>query len=309
VLIRPPDVVERKAQLEGEAGRAWLAALPETFARLCREWDLTFERVLEGGTEALVAAVTHASGTPAIVKLLVPPPDRARLQRRMLTLGRGRGYVELLAHDEATGAMLLERLGPQLVTLGLPVDEQIRHTCAVLRETWRIECDGDGFMSGAEKAEWLAAFITEKWPALERPCSRRVVDRALGYADVRRASFDPRTCVLAHGDAHAWNTLLASPPAATPMTFKLVDPDGLFVEPAYDLAIPMREWGAELLAGDPLALGRARCALLARLTGVDPQAIWEWGFIERVSSGLLLLELGEVDVAREFLSVAEAWAG
>jgi hypothetical protein len=33
-------------------------------------------------------------------------------------------------------------------------------------------------------------------------------------------------------------------------------PDGLCIERAYDLGIPMREWGAELLAGDPVALGQ-----------------------------------------------------
>jgi len=69
----------------------------------------------------------------------------------------------------------------------------------------------------------------------------------------------------------------------------------------------MREWGPELLAGDPLALGRRRCELLAELTGVAPEPIWQWGFIERTSSGLLLREPGLDDPAREFLSIAEAW--
>lgn len=62
-------------------------------------------------------------------------------------------------------------------------------------------------------------------------------------------------------------------PGDGPRRFKFVDPDGLFIEHAYDLGIPMREWGAELLAGDPLVLGRRRCRLLARLTGVAPEPI------------------------------------
>jgi streptomycin 6-kinase len=50
--------------------------------------------------------------------------------------------------------------------------------------------------------------------------------------------------VLAHGDPHAWKTLL------DPKTnqYKLVDPDGLFTERAHDLNISMRVWIAELLA-------------------------------------------------------------
>ena len=66
--------------------------------------------------------------------------------------------------------------------------------------------------------------------------------------------------------------------------------------------------GAERLAGDALELGRRRCALLSRLTGVEPDAIWEWGFVERVSTGLLLLQVGLEPLGREFLAVAEAWA-
>jgi streptomycin 6-kinase len=43
------------------------------------------------------------------------------------------------------------------------------------------------------------------------------------------------------------------------------------------------------------------------MTGVPADAIWEWGFIERVSTGLYLLQLGVEDEGRAMLSVAEAW--
>jgi hypothetical protein len=42
-----------------------------------------------------------------------------------------------------------------------------------------------------------------------------------------------------------------------------VDPDGLLAEPAYDLAIPKREWNRELLDGDAARLGCERCAHLS----------------------------------------------
>lgn len=96
-------------------------------------------------------------------------------------------------------------------------------------------------------------------------------------------------------------------PGANARRFKFVDPDGLFIERAFDLGITMRDWGAELLAGDPVALGRRRCRLLARLTGVEPEPIWQWCFIERVSTGLLA-KLGLDRPVHEFLAVADAWA-
>jgi hypothetical protein len=47
-----------------------------------------------------------------------------------------------------------------------------------------------------------------------------------------------------------------------------------------------------LLAGDPVAAGRKRCALLSRLTGVQQSAIWQCGFIERLVNGLRCMEVG-----------------
>ena len=69
----------------------------------------------------------------------------------------------------------------------------------------------------------------------------------------------------------------------------------------------MREWSADLLAGDPLRRGWARCHRLAALSDVDPDAIWAWGFVERVSTGLLCLKHG-MDEGRPMLAVADAWA-
>jgi streptomycin 6-kinase len=111
--------------------------------------------------------------------------------------------------------------------------------------------------------------------------------------------------VLVHGDAHQWNTLSA-PDSMT--GFKFIDPDGVFAEHAFDLAIPMREWRGEMPDGDRLYLGRHRCRLLAGLTGVEQQAIWEWGVIQCVSNGLLLMQIGLDGPASVSLAMADAWA-
>lgn len=66
----------------------------------------------------------------------------------------------------------------------------------------------------------------------------------------------------------------------------MIDPDGLIGEPSYDLGVLMREWLDELIE-DPLEIGKKRCALLGQLTDVDTQGIWEWGYIQSVSTGLL----------------------
>jgi hypothetical protein len=57
----------------------------------------------------------------------------------------------------------------------------------------------------------------------------------------------------------------------------------------------------------PARLGRERSGLLGHLTGVDTQAIWEWGFVQRVSTGLLAMQVGAEVVRRGMLVVAVHW--
>src|SRR5262249_31865724 len=64
-------------------------------------------------------------------------------------------------------------------------------------------------------------------------------------------------------------------PPRAPATCRLTVPGGLVRAPAYDLSMPMRERSAELLAGDPVVLGRRRCARLAQLGEAEPEAIWQ----------------------------------
>lgn len=297
--------VRRRAGLLGEAGAAWLAQVDELADHLAREWGLVLGASLQGGTEALVLEATLADGRPAVLKLMLPGIDRHGGELATLRLAAGRGYAEVYQHDAARRAVLMERLGAQLHELGWPVAAQIEAICETLKVAWVRPADTSGLMTGAQKAETLARLISRRWEATGRPCAERTVEVALAFAEDRRRAYDPAAAVLAHGDPHAWNTLQVP---GDPARFKFVDPDGLFAEPAYDLGIAMREWEGELLAGDPLALGRARCALLSRLTGVPEEPIWRWGFLERVSTGLLLKEMGLDSQAANFLAVADVWA-
>jgi streptomycin 6-kinase len=303
--ITVPDEVRRRALAAGAAGEAWLAGLAGTVAELAQAWGLTVGRTLRGGTEAYVAEVTLANRRAAVLKVLPPEAALATGELQVLLAAGGRGYAEVYAHDESRAAILLERLGQPLASLGLPADAQLAIICETLGEAWALPPEGARLTTGAEKARSLGDFITATWLQLGKPCSAEVIETALRFAEARFHSFDPRSAVLAHGDAHPWNTLLV--PGDGPPRFKLIDPDGLLIEPAYDLAIPMREWTAELLAGDPLALGVGRCRRLAELTGVDPEPIWQWGFIERTSTGLLCMQLG-LEGGPDMLAVAEEWA-
>src|SRR5699024_1693452 len=103
-----------------------------------------------------------------------------------------------------------------------------------------------------------------------------LIDKALVFLESRLSNSSLETSVLVHGDAHSGNILKDMTNSKT--SFKLIDPDGLVTEPAYDLGVLMREWLDDLTI-NPLENGRKRCLLLSEITGVNTQAIWEWGFI------------------------------
>jgi streptomycin 6-kinase len=300
-----PVKVRRKAWALGDAGRAWLTVLPKQISDIERHWGIAVGLPSPNGSEAFVAEVRTDDGQDAVLKICVPGLDPTRQELRVLRAANGRGYAKLLRADTERNILLLEKLGPQLHALGWPEDRQLEAIVATLRDAWMPLPEGPAFVTGAEKAAELATFIGSNWSTLERPCSERAVDAALAYAERRRRAFDPRYSVLAHGDAHQWNTLQA-PDSRT--GFKLVDPDGAFAERAFDLAIPMREWVDPVPAPDRVRRGRRRCALLARLAGVDPAPIWEWSLPQCVSNGLLLRQLGADAAAASQLAMAEAWA-
>jgi len=251
-----------------------------------------------------VSDAVTADGQPVALKIPIAGLAKAYREQSLLQIAGGRGYVRVLRRDTNSGAMLLERLGPQLAVRGLPIEEQIRVICRTLQQAWMPIPPGARYPTGAEKAVEMSSYISTAWSKLGRPCSEKVIEIALRFAEARRDAFDPADSILAHGDPHAGNTLL------DPETnqYKFVDPDGLFIERAHDLSISMREWSAELLAGDPVVSGRKRCALLSLVTGVQQNAIWQWGFVGRLVNGLRYIEVGPEENAVEFLAVVEAWA-
>jgi streptomycin 6-kinase len=196
--------------------------------------------------------------------------------------------------------MLLERLGPNLDELGLPLDDLLEVVATTLRSFWRGVDRQVSLPTGAEKAAWLAGLIIVTWEQLGRPCPRTVVDRAVSYCDERAAAFDWERAVLVHGDAHGWNTVSSGDGG-----YKFVDPEGVWSEPEHDLGVPMREYNVPLLAGDTSRLVRQRAESLASWCDVDAEAVWQWGYIERVSTGLLSLRDFAGDAhAMTFLEVA-----
>ncbi len=296
-MVELPPVVHNKALAAGATH--WLSELDDLVGSLESEWGISVGRPYEDATEAFVARAVCDDGTTAVLKLIIPRTgDAARHEITVLRLSDGDGCVRLIRHDVDRAALLLERLGSPLSDLGLPVGQRHEILCAAAARVWRPGA-GYGLPSGAEKGQWLADHIEATWEETGRPCSEKAVEDALACAARRIAAHDDERAVLVHGDVHQWNALQAGD------GYRLVDPDGLFAEAEYDLGVIMREDPLDLILGDP----HERAFRLAARTGLDATAIWQWGVVERVSTGLLCTKIGLQPVGREMLAAADHLAG
>lgn len=296
-MIQVPTIVRNKARSVDAEG--WLERLPELVSSLETEWSITLGRSYEGGSEAFVADAIRADGSSAVLKVLVPGGGNdPSHEATVLRLADGDGSPSLFQFDAGRGALLMERLGRPMYELGLPLSRRLEILCVTAARIWRPAPDS-GLPTGAEKARWLFDFVVKLWEELDHPCSEKTLDYALGAARRREQAHREEKAVLVHGDVHQLNALESD------SGFKLVDPDGLLAEAEYDLGILMRGDPIELLAGDPLD----RAHWLAARTMLDPIATWEWGVIERLSTGLLCTQIHLQPLGQDTLQAAEAVTG
>ena len=86
----PAELVDTQARNAGEAGRAFVAALPGRAAEFLARWELRRTGAAMYGVCALVLPVVRADGTPAVLKLQALDDGDGRGAGGAARLGRGR---------------------------------------------------------------------------------------------------------------------------------------------------------------------------------------------------------------------------
>lgn len=301
-----PPLVASRAKAAGSVGETWIKDLDDQIAELEEQWDIAVGKPLSGGTHAYVANAIGQDGKQYVLKIDMPESmGHGEFLKGInaLKVADGQGYAKLFAYDTKRRACLLERLGKPLKELHYSISEQMAIICRALEKSWEIPVCNTTFPNGDDSITWFREFIPTTWEELQHPCSERVVKQAFYFLQSREEHKNPADYVLLHGDAHSTNTLQE---LSTKDSFKLIDPDGIFYEKAYDLGVLMREWPDEYKA-DPVNIGLKRCEYLHHLTGVDKQAIWEWGFLQTVSTAFVLLQIGQKETGIKMLKIAEMW--
>ncbi|MFE9634415.1 aminoglycoside phosphotransferase family protein [Streptomyces sp. NPDC006463] len=275
----------------------WLRQLPRITEAALDRRGVQAQRVqAPGGRSSLVVLVRYPDGTPAALKLA---PPHARPDRELAALAHwgGFGAVRVLdsRHHEEDGALLLERLHPEVSLRSLPEAKALLEASGTLRRLWVAPPARHVWETVAERAERQSVALKAA-PAEVRP----LADAALAMRDELVAA--PPEELLLHGNFRQGKVL-----AGERAPWLTVGPDPLVGERAYDLARLVRDRLEDQMATSAGAAGaRRRVNKLADALEVDRDRLRGWTVFRAVESGNRALAAGRRRDAELLLEFA-AW--
>lgn len=301
-----PDLVSKKINAYPTPS-AVIQKLETTISHIQKSKKVRLQKSLKGGTSAFLLEGLTEDNQEIIVKIPLYQIDLGidfKNEIKALEKVNGRGYVKLLRYDKELEVAFLERLGKPLGDCGLSIKHQIEIICNTLKQSWIPLEEQDQFPNTLEIIDWFITHINESWRALNRPFSSELLAVTNSFIAQRKKDYHPQKTCLVHGDAHNYNMLQAKIGQHT--SFKFIDPDGIKSEPAYDLGVIMREWADELVVNPKDKLVE-RLIFLHQLTGVAKIPIWQWGLIQCVATGLVLLQSDQKEEGEKLIAIAECW--
>ncbi|MEV7781329.1 aminoglycoside phosphotransferase family protein [Kitasatospora sp. NPDC088351] len=286
----------------GETGRVWAAGLPSLAGALLESWELRPDGPPAHGVVGLVVPVLRADGTPAVLKLQ-PVDEETAGEPVALRAWAGRGAVRLLAHDPASGSMLLERLDPDRSLLAVPDDLAALRVLAEILAGLTERQAPPGLRRLADLADGLLAGTPPALAVLADPADRRLLaDCAAAVREVRGEPGDR----LLHWDLHYGNVLApAGPDGRAP--WLAIDPKPLAGDPGFELLPALgNRWDDLTATGDvPRAL-RRRFDLMTDVLALDRARATSWTLGRILQNALWDLDDGAHAIDPAQRAVAEA---
>ncbi len=178
MIAVPPAFAAATVNREGDAGRAWIQALPGLIEDLCERWRLTIDGSPLYGYLGLVIPVRRAE-EPCALK--VSWIDDATAEEAMaLAAWDGQGAVRLLAAQPEAEALLLERLDHQRSLNDVEIGEAVALAGRLLR---RLAIPAPaGFRSLALVAQDLRRSLPQRGGQCGRPLPQRWLEHACELA-------------------------------------------------------------------------------------------------------------------------------
>ncbi|MFD8010950.1 aminoglycoside phosphotransferase family protein [Streptomyces sp. NPDC058955] len=287
----PDELAESQGRYNGEAGRAFVAALPGRAEEFLGRWGLRLDGPSLHGVASLVLPVVRADGTPGALKLQLLDAETEG-EPAALRAWAGDGVVRLLEHDPGTGTMLLERADHRRHLSRLGDEREAVRILAGLLARLSVRQAPPGLRRLDVIAERMLARVPGAVARVGAEDAALLADCA---AAVREVAGEPGDRLL-HWDLHYDNVL-----GAEREPWLVIDPKPLSGDPGFELLPAL----TNLWDPDPAVI-RWRFDLLTERLGLDRERALAWTLGRVLQNGLWEVEEGEDELDVDRVVVARA---
>ena len=274
----PDAFARRMARVHGEAGIAWIAALPALLCEIEREWEIKIDPPVPNLTYNFVAPASNGESERFMLKLLPGGGEGDREAVAMAAFG-GHGAARLVRHDSQRRAMLLERIAPAHGLRAIPDPVAVLIAAGVLEKLWQAPVPAR--LEGLR--EWTATL--DRFAEDPRSVPRDHLERASSLR--QELLVDPPERVVLHGDLHHTNVLFSEGRG-----WLAIDPKGIVGEKAFDILF-------FLLNPEPVPLARnlLRIETFVERLKLDRERVVAWSYVQSVVSACWTVEDGGTDIS------------
>ncbi|MFJ4920924.1 aminoglycoside phosphotransferase family protein [Streptomyces sp. NPDC088725] len=296
----PAELAETQVRLRGAEGRAFVAALPGRAADFLERWELRPAGPPMYGMCALVLPVERVrDGTRAVLKLQDVDEETAG-EPLALRAWDGAGAVRLLAYEEETGTLLLERLDSARDLSQVGIRDAVRILAELLGRLTAVEAP-----PGLRRLGEVTARMLDRAPAVLSTVADEDERRLLRdcAAAVREVAAEPGNRLL-HWDLHYENVLSAvrepgGGPGRDPgrESWLAIDPKPLAGDPGFELLPALHN---RFTAGDV----RWRFDLMTEVLDLDRERARAWTLGRVLQNGLWRHTAGPGAMSRDQAVIA-----
>lgn len=222
--MKIPAYFKRKAALQfGDAGPAWVEALPSILSACIRRWDLRGSRPIYKLSINLVVFARSPQYGEVVLKIQGPHSER---YTEMTTLAQFGGEIACHCYevDRELAAMLLERILPGDDLRTVPdKDAQLAIGAGILK---KLPVPDTGSLDLPHYRDWLTrAFERTRRQYDPDKRTRFLMDTAMRLFE----ELDDGSRFLLHGDLHHENILKSGDGR-----WKVIDPQGVIAPPVFE---------------------------------------------------------------------------
>ncbi|GAA4995348.1 aminoglycoside phosphotransferase family protein [Actinopolymorpha pittospori] len=286
----------------GDAGRAWVASLPDLINDYLDRWRLRPDGPPGHGSVGLVVPVLRADGVPAALKLQRAEEDSIGASLALRTWD-GNGAVRLLEASTDSSIMLLERLDPDRSLSSVQDDLAALQILAELLARLSAVPAPDGLRRLADIAAAMLNQVPHALTQLFDPADRRLIQTCAGMVDEVLGEAGDR---LLHWDLH-YDNVLAAHHSDPREPWLAIDPCPLAGDPGFELLPALgNRWDDLTVTGDLHRALRRRFDLMTEVLAMERQRARAWTAGRVLRNVLWDIDSGHARLHPRYADIAEA---